>query len=184
MHEQALGESTPRNASPGRDSDRTATPGLQNNADLEKHEETRSVAGLMSKKAATKDREKQDRSNIYELDEDDPARPANWTKRKKLATTLVCPDRANKRELELKANPTNASQLLALTTLSSTFVSSSYTAAETQIGREYGVGREVTILGVSLFVAGYIVGPIFFAPVSSSLLTGPSATDLIRNTAQ
>ena len=136
----------------------------------------------MSKKAATKDGEKQDRSNIYELDEDDPARPANWTKRKKLATTLVCPDRANKRKL--KADPTNTSQLLALTTLSSTFVSSSYTAAETQIGREYGVGREVTILGVSLFVAGYIVGPIFFAPVSSSLLTGPSATDLIRNTAQ
>ena len=32
--------------------------------------------------------------------------------------------------------------------------------------QEYGVGQEVAILGVSLFIAGYIVGPIFFAPLS------------------
>jgi len=50
--------------------------------------------------------------------------------------------------------------------LAATFASSVFSPASTAVGDHFGVGREVTVLGTSLFVLGYACGPIIFAPIS------------------
>jgi MFS transporter, DHA1 family, multidrug resistance protein len=50
--------------------------------------------------------------------------------------------------------------------LAATFASSIFSAATTAVGEEFNVGREVVTLGTSLFVLGYAVGPMIFAPMS------------------
>jgi MFS family permease len=37
---------------------------------------------------------------------------------------------------------------------------------EAGIGKEFGVSKDVTILGISLFVVGIGLGPLFFGPLS------------------
>ena len=56
--------------------------------------------------------------------------------------------------------------LLGMTTMCSTFASSALSPALPYIAEEYGISREVAVLGISLFVAGYIPGPLLFAPAS------------------
>lgn len=48
----------------------------------------------------------------------------------------------------------------------STFASSIYSSAIPYIASEYSVSTEITTLGLSLFIVGYIPGPILFAPLS------------------
>ena len=94
---------------------------------------------------------------------DDPANPKNWTFRHK--TFIV--------------------MLFGMTTMSSTYASSSISSALGPISTEFGISREVSILAISLFsmspvlshrdklltraspaVLGYVPGPIIFAPLS------------------
>lgn len=58
------------------------------------------------------------------------------------------------------------SAILVWDSLAATFASSIYSAAGTAVGEEFRVGREVVTLGTSLFVLGYAVGPMVFAPLS------------------
>lgn len=58
------------------------------------------------------------------------------------------------------------SAILTFDSLAATFASSIFSPAMTAVGQEFGVGREVTTLGTSLFVLGYACGPIVFAPIS------------------
>jgi DHA1 family multidrug resistance protein-like MFS transporter len=51
-------------------------------------------------------------------------------------------------------------------TVCSTFGSSIYSSAIPYIASDYGVSTEVTTLGLSLYIVGYIPGPILFAPLS------------------
>lgn len=44
--------------------------------------------------------------------------------------------------------------------------SSIYTGAYEQVEKEFGVSQEVTTLGLSLFVLGLAVGPLFLSPLS------------------
>ncbi|KZT61632.1 MFS general substrate transporter [Calocera cornea HHB12733] len=74
----------------------------------------------------------------------DPQNPKNWSLRRKGMATM----------------------LFGLTTMCSTFASSVFSPAVTYVGAEYGVSSEVAILGISLFIAGYIPGPVIWAPVS------------------
>jgi MFS transporter, DHA1 family, multidrug resistance protein len=49
--------------------------------------------------------------------------------------------------------------------LNSTFASSAPSGALRSIQATLGVGQEVSILVISMYIVGYILGPIVFAPV-------------------
>ncbi|CEO61157.1 hypothetical protein PMG11_05480 [Penicillium brasilianum] len=75
---------------------------------------------------------------------DDPLHPQNWPTRKKILTAVI----------------------LSWTTLNSTFTSSIYSAANSTVAHEFGVSSEVSTLGLSLYVLGFAMGPIVWAPFS------------------
>jgi len=58
------------------------------------------------------------------------------------------------------------SAILIFFALAATFASSVFSACQSAIEQEFGQGREVVTLGTSLFVLGYAMGPIIFAPMS------------------
>ncbi|CAO2651380.1 Nn.00g039500.m01.CDS01 [Neocucurbitaria sp. VM-36] len=74
----------------------------------------------------------------------DPYRPVNWPTRKKVSTTL----------------------LYGLTTMSATWASSAYSAGTAQVAREFDVGNQVAVLGTALFLFGFGLGPLLWAPLS------------------
>ncbi|KAK4244939.1 major facilitator superfamily domain-containing protein [Corynascus novoguineensis] len=74
----------------------------------------------------------------------DPYRPLNWPLHKKMLTTL----------------------LYGLVTMSATWASSCYSAGTAQIAEAFGVGSQVAVLGTSLFLVGFGVGPLLWAPLS------------------
>ncbi|GAA6019837.1 hypothetical protein JCM10207_003716 [Rhodosporidiobolus poonsookiae] len=89
--------------------------------------------------------ERQWKGDVVSWDsKDDPANPKNWsfTRRYLLVATL------------------------GATTMSSTFASSVFSSALPYVAEQYNVSEEVATLGVSLFILGYVVGPIIFAPLS------------------
>ncbi|KZZ90266.1 Major facilitator superfamily domain, general substrate transporter [Moelleriella libera RCEF 2490] len=55
---------------------------------------------------------------------------------------------------------------VAVATLAVTLVSSAYTGGAKQIIIEFGCSQEVAVLGVSLFVLGFAIGPLLWAPLS------------------
>ncbi|KAI1658391.1 polyamine transporter 1 [Daldinia decipiens] len=75
---------------------------------------------------------------------DDPYRPMNWPRHKKIATTL----------------------LYGLVTMTATWSSSSYSAGTLQIAEQFGVGRQTATLGTTLFLVGFGIGPLLWAPLS------------------
>ncbi|TKA73486.1 hypothetical protein B0A49_04210, partial [Cryomyces minteri] len=76
--------------------------------------------------------------------DNDPRNPMNFSKVKKWSLTM----------------------LVAIATLAVAFVSSAYTGGIRQIITEFGVSSEVVTLGVSLFVLGFAIGPLLWAPLS------------------
>jgi MFS family permease len=81
---------------------------------------------------------------LVEFLENDPRDPMNWPDSKKWAITMT----------------------VAIATLAVAFVSSAYTGSTTQILEEFGCSQEVVTLGVSLFVLGFAIGPLLWAPLS------------------
>ncbi|TFK83428.1 MFS polyamine transporter [Polyporus arcularius HHB13444] len=75
---------------------------------------------------------------------DDPANPQNWTNRYKWAITVLC----------------------TLMTVNVTFASSAPSAAGAYIAAEFGVSTEVGYLVTSIFLCGYVVGPLLWGPGS------------------
>ncbi|KOS21962.1 putative MFS-type transporter [Escovopsis weberi] len=75
---------------------------------------------------------------------DDPYHPLNWPLHKKVLTT----------------------GLYGLVTMSATYASSSYSAGTAQIADDFHVGTQVATLGTSLFLAGFGLGPLLWAPLS------------------
>ncbi|KAH7076216.1 major facilitator superfamily domain-containing protein [Paraphoma chrysanthemicola] len=75
---------------------------------------------------------------------DDPYRPINWPTKKKVITTM----------------------LYGLTTMSATWASSAYSAGTEQIAREFHVSTQVAVLGTTLFLFGFGIGPLIWAPLS------------------
>jgi MFS family permease len=55
---------------------------------------------------------------------------------------------------------------VAVATLGVTFDSSAYTGGIGKIIQQFGVSQEVATLGVSLFVLGFAIGPLLWAPLS------------------
>ena len=56
--------------------------------------------------------------------------------------------------------------VVAVATLAVAFVSSAYSGGIDQVLREFGSSEEVGILGISLFVLGFAIGPLLWAPMS------------------
>jgi DHA1 family multidrug resistance protein-like MFS transporter len=56
--------------------------------------------------------------------------------------------------------------LFGLTTMCSTFASSVFSSASSYYGAEFNLTRQTTVLGVSLFILGYVPGPLIWAPLS------------------
>lgn len=74
----------------------------------------------------------------------DPRDPMNWKQSKKWFITLT----------------------VAVATLAVAFVSSAYSGATRQIIEEFQASQEVATLGISLFVLGFAIGPLLWAPLS------------------
>ena len=56
--------------------------------------------------------------------------------------------------------------LVAFATLAVAFVSSAYSGGTREIIAEFGCSQEIATLGVSLFVLGFAIGPLLWAPLS------------------
>ncbi|EFQ34146.1 major facilitator superfamily transporter [Colletotrichum graminicola] len=56
--------------------------------------------------------------------------------------------------------------MVAFTTLAVSLLSSAYTGGIHDIVREFGISDEVAVLGVSLYVLGFALGPLLWAPLS------------------
>ncbi|KAJ5618849.1 hypothetical protein N7510_002833 [Penicillium lagena] len=74
----------------------------------------------------------------------DPRNPMNFSEVKKWSITM----------------------LVAIATLAVALVSSAYTGGVEEIMEQFHVGEEVATLGVSLFVLGFAIGPLAWAPLS------------------
>ncbi|KAH0368844.1 MFS general substrate transporter, partial [Aureobasidium melanogenum] len=74
----------------------------------------------------------------------DPMHAQNWPFKKKLPVAAT----------------------LGFVTLTAAFGSSIFSSATGAVALEYGVSREVGILGISLYVLGFATGPILWAPMS------------------
>ncbi|KAJ5993946.1 hypothetical protein N7451_009670 [Penicillium sp. IBT 35674x] len=74
----------------------------------------------------------------------DPRNPMNFRSIKKWAITV----------------------LVSFVTLAVALVSSAYSGGMSQIVETFGVEEEIAILGVSLFVLGFAIGPLIWAPLS------------------
>lgn len=60
--------------------------------------------------------------------------------------------------------------LQAFATLAVAFVSTAYSGGVSEIIRDFHISTEVAILGISLFVLGFAIGPLLWAPLSVSLI--------------
>ncbi|KAJ5698176.1 hypothetical protein N7462_000181 [Penicillium macrosclerotiorum] len=56
--------------------------------------------------------------------------------------------------------------LMALATLEVSLASSAYTGGELEVMKEFQISSEVANLGVSVFLLGFAIGPLFWAPMS------------------
>lgn len=74
----------------------------------------------------------------------DPYQPRNWPMSKKVLTTL----------------------LYSLVTMSASWASSCFAPGTEQVAEHFHVGRQVSVLGTSLFLVGFGIGPLLWAPVS------------------
>lgn len=56
--------------------------------------------------------------------------------------------------------------MLGYTTLVSAFTSSIFSTATVVVSEQFGVSTEVGLLGLSFYVLGFALGPLFWAPLS------------------
>ena len=75
---------------------------------------------------------------------DDPYRPVNWPMKKKIIATT----------------------LYGLTTMVATWASATYSAGQRQVAQEFNIGMQTATLGTTLFLIGFGIGPLLWAPLS------------------
>ena len=86
----------------------------------------------------------QDDPYIVEFQKDDPGNPMNWSDSRKWFITFIA----------------------TMSVFAITFTSSAYSESANEVIGEFGCSIEVFIVGVSLFVLGFAIGPAFWAPLS------------------
>ncbi|GAA5863585.1 hypothetical protein JCM3774_006537 [Rhodotorula dairenensis] len=82
--------------------------------------------------------------NKVDWEEDDPHNPQNWSVKYKWLVVILC----------------------AQATLVVTFASSAPSSATRQVAQDFNAGTEVAELTTALFLAGYVAGPLLWAPLS------------------
>lgn len=87
---------------------------------------------------------KKDEAFLVKFDENDPTNPMNFSTLKKSWITLQ----------------------LGFTALTASLASSIIAPAEGAIASRFHIGSEVTVLVISLYVLGFAVGPLMWAPIS------------------
>ncbi|TIA79135.1 hypothetical protein E3P98_03475 [Wallemia ichthyophaga] len=92
--------------------------------------------------------EKSDPFMIDKFDDGDTRNPKNWNTNYRWLLTFIA----------------------GLLVLNSTFSSSAPSGISQELMAEFGFSREVATLAVSLFVAGYTVGPLLWGPLSETTL--------------
>lgn len=114
--------------------------------DAEKKDDLRENSSLTSPSPSHHDAEDADAGQtVVAFEENDPANPYNWSTPKKLYTSITC----------------------MLMVLNSTIGSSIPSGASAELQRYFGVTNEyLLVLPVSVFLIGYILGPMIFAPLS------------------
>ncbi|KAK8141869.1 hypothetical protein G3M48_009765 [Beauveria asiatica] len=75
---------------------------------------------------------------------DDPYRPINWPLQRKITTMA----------------------LYGFITMTSTWASAAYSSGTGQIAKEFNVGTQVATLGTTLYLFGFGIGPLLWAPFS------------------
>lgn len=93
-----------------------------------------------------KNKEDDDEMWMVRFDQGDPANPKNWS-------------------VGYRWFLTAAGSLLVL---NSTFSSSAPSGIVADLERQFGFSQEVAVLCISLFVAGYCLGPLLWGPLSES----------------
>ena len=84
-------------------------------------------------------------NNLVDFDgPKDPYHPLNWRTRQKVITT----------------------GLYGFVTMSATWASSSYAAGTREVAKEFHVGTQTAVLGTTLFLVGFGIGPLLWAPLS------------------
>lgn len=66
--------------------------------------------------------------------------------------------------------------LVAVATLAVAFVSSAYSGGIAQILMEFRVAQIIATLGISLFVLGFAIGPLLWAPLSGMCILSTNVT--------
>lgn len=75
---------------------------------------------------------------------DDPYRPVNWPMKKKIIATA----------------------LYGMTTMTATWASATISAGTREIAKEFHIGSQTATLAVTLFLIGFGIGPLLWAPLS------------------
>ncbi|KAI0746294.1 MFS polyamine transporter [Daedaleopsis nitida] len=119
-----------------RDADRAAEYGGDDPRDPRPKEEGAKPVG--------KAEEKLDGNRVGWDGPSDPANPKNWSVGRRWGITLIC----------------------VLMTLNATFASSAPSSSVVRIALEFGVSTEVGYLVTSVFLCGYVVGPLLWGPGS------------------
>jgi hypothetical protein len=83
---------------------------------------------------------------LVEFWKDDPANPMNWAQSRKWFIAAIV-----------------NSSVFAVT-----FTSSAYSESAIQVMQEFDISTEVFIVGISLFVLGFAIGPVLWAPLVSA----------------
>ncbi|KAF8916675.1 major facilitator superfamily domain-containing protein [Mucidula mucida] len=81
---------------------------------------------------------------LVQLTQDDSINPQNWSRLRKWFITNIC----------------------GILVLNVTFASAAAAGIVADLRQQYGFGQEVGVLVISLFVAGFVVGPLLWGPLS------------------
>lgn len=89
---------------------------------------------------------------IVEFQKDDPENPMNWGQTRKWFVACIA----------------------TLSVFVVTFTSSAYSESSREILREFGTSSEVFVVGVSVYVLGFAIGPVIWAPLVSEHASLPT----------
>jgi hypothetical protein len=85
---------------------------------------------------------------VVEFQKDDAENPMNWGQTRKWLVACIA----------------------TLSVFVVTFTSSAYSESSVEILRDFGTSTEVFVLGVSVYVLGFAIGPVMWAPLVSTPL--------------
>jgi hypothetical protein len=102
---------------------------------------------------------------VVEYQKDDPENPMNWP-----AITYVDDDIfPTNSKLTLRVRKWFITAIVTWSVFGVTFTSSAYSESSNEVIDEFNTSTEVFIVGVSIFVLGFAIGPAVWGPLVSTL---------------